>query len=82
MPQTTKQYFKDYFNESDKIDSSFEVTDSKGNTHIFDREMVLQEILSLPNSNQKQIRDRFVIIDFKNGDINHFIKYILKGLVK
>mgnify|MGYP001583285306 CR=1 FL=1 len=82
MAQSTKQYFKDFFEEKDSIKDSFEVTDSQGTLHVFDKQMVLQEILALPNKNQKQIRDRFVIIDFKNGDINHFIEYILKGLVK
>jgi len=82
MAQSTKQYFKDFFEEKDSIKDSFEITDSQGTLHVFDKQMVLAEILALPNKNQKQIRDRFVIIDFKNGDINHFIEYILKGLVK
>jgi hypothetical protein len=82
MAQSTKQYFKDFFEESDKINDSFQVTDSKGTVHIFDKNQVLQEILSMPNSIQKKIRNRFIYIDYKDGDINNFIEYILKGLVK
>jgi hypothetical protein len=82
MAQSTRQYFKDYFEESNKINDSFEVTDSKGNVHIFDRDQVLREILAMPNSTQKRIRTKFAQIDYVNGDINNFINYMLKGLVK
>lgn len=81
MAQTTSQYFRDFFREKDNIEDQFTVKDSKGNTHIFDKDMVLREILSMPSSTQKKIRQKFVQIDYANGDINHFIKYMLKGLV-
>ena len=82
MANEQDRYFKDYWAETDKIDDEFFITDSKGTQHIFDKEQVLVEILAMPNSIKKKIRHNFVIIDFKNGDPNHFIKYILKGLVK
>ena len=81
MAQTTKQYFKDYFEESDSIQDVFEVTDSKGTLHIFDKDQVLAEILAMPLQTQKQIRNKFIYIDFKRGNMNHLIKYLLKGLV-
>jgi len=76
------RYFKDFFEEKSNIDDEFVVEDSKGQTHIFMKDQVLEEILAMDNSTKKKIRTKFVQIDFKNGDINHFIKYMLKGLVK
>lgn len=81
MVQSDKQYFKDYFEESDKIKDSFTVVDKRGVTHIFDKEQVLVEINAMPKSVQKKIRSKFVQIDYRNGNPNHFIEYVLKGLV-
>lgn len=30
----------------------------------------------------KQIRDTLVIIDFKNGDVFHYLDYLTKGMLK
>jgi hypothetical protein len=81
MAQSDKQYFIDFFKESDVIDDSFTVVDKKGTTHIFDKRQVLNEILAMPSSIKKKVRHKFVQIDFKRGDINHFITYLLQGLV-
>ena len=82
MGNEQDKYFKDFFAEKDSIDDEFIVVDSKGQTHVFDKDQVLVEILAMPNDIKKKIRNKFVIIDFKRGDINHFINYMLKGLVK
>ena len=82
MVQSDKQYFKDFFEENKSIQNGFIVKDKKGMTHIFDREQVLVEILNLPASTMKKVRTKFVQIDFRHGNINHFINYLLKGLVK
>ncbi len=39
-------------------------------------------IARLDVSTQEKIRKNFILIDFKNGDILHFYKYIAKGIAK
>lgn len=81
MAQSDDQYFKDFFEEKTSIDDSFTVIDKKGTTHVFDKQMVLAEILNMSKGTKKMVRRKFTQIDYANGDINHFIKYLLKGLV-
>lgn len=76
-----KKYFKTFFEEKDSILDMFEIVDKKGETHFFDKENVLNQLLSFDKITQKEIREKFIHIDFLNGDINQFIKYILQGLV-
>jgi len=81
MAQSDKQYFKDFFNEKESINDEFVIVDKRGVTHVFEKEQVLVEILALSKTNQKKVRNKFVQIDFGNGDINHFIKYMLRGML-
>ena len=76
-----ESYISRYFAESDKINSEFTIEDSKGNTHIFDKEQVEAEINAMPKDIQKKIENVLTQIDFNNGDPNHFLEYVLKGLV-
>ena len=79
------QYFKMFFAETDKITDFCFVKESEinGTLHIFEynltKEDILKEILKMPIAIKEQIRDKFIQIDFKNGDINHFVNYILEG---
>ena len=81
-------YFKMYFKETDKI-QEFNATISKeikGELHIFEYNFtkadILKIILNLPEDIKAKIRTTFIQIDFRNGDINHFIDYILNGHIK
>ena len=39
-------------------------------------------ICSAPNEIMSQIRNTFVKIDFKNGDVNHYWNYLTEGMLK
>lgn len=45
-------------------------------------EMQIDFICNQPAPVQKQIRMNFVKIDFLNGDVNHFWKYLTDGMLK
>ena len=43
---------------------------------------VVEFICSLPLEVQKDCRNKLVYIDFKNGDVFHFLDYIANGMAK
>lgn len=43
--------------------------------------VVIEYIKNLPIENQEQTKEILVKIDFQNGDVRHFLKYIAKGIV-
>ena len=53
----------------------------RGENHSLPLQVVNDAILSLDKNIQKQIRNKLVMIDFNNGDILDFYKYIVKGLI-
>ena len=80
-----KRYFQLYFKETDKIQEYNEVKEVtiNGTLHILEynltKEDILKIILSLNEELRQKIRNTFIQIDFKNGDINHYINYLMKG---
>lgn len=77
------RYLQMYFKESDKINdfSFYKEVEVNGELHIFTFDYTKADILkilcSFDKEIQETIRETFIKIDFKNGDINHFIEYIL-----
>jgi hypothetical protein len=43
---------------------------------------VLSAIISAPENEQKEIQKMLVMIDFKNGDVMHFLRHLAKALSK
>lgn len=43
---------------------------------------VLSVLMSAPDDEQAKAKNIFVMIDFKNGDVYHFIKHMAKALDK
>lgn len=44
-------------------------------------EVVIEFIKSLPYEQQIKIKDTIVKIDFMNGDVYHYFKYLARGMV-
>jgi hypothetical protein len=51
-----------------------------GVTHLIDTDVVIEHIKIAPISEQKQIKDVIVKIDFVNGNVNHFFKHLAQAL--
>lgn len=43
---------------------------------------VLEFIYQMPTDIQKKVAKTFIQIDFKNGDIMHYIEYLANGMAK
>ena len=71
---------KTYFEEKEIPYEVFEI-ENNGELHLIDNEMIIESIGNMPIAIQKKIRDKITAIDFMNGDINDFLKYIAKGLI-
>lgn len=72
-----------FFQEKDLPVQSWEIVDVNGNTHFIDSNVVINTILTNPNEQEtKEIIKTLRRIDFYNGDVMHFIKFLAEGLVK
>lgn len=65
------------------LQHTFEIpSDSLFGNHFVPMEVVLEFIESLDNQTQSKIKETLVLIDFKNGNVLHYLEYITKGMVQ
>ena len=83
MIQTTT-YLRTLLNEKGiSLDYTFEIPSE----NIFGKqfvpiEVVIEFIGSLDKGTQLKIQETLMIIDFKNGNVIHFLEFITKGMVE
>lgn len=76
------KYLDDFFNEKDIEPRTFEVKHD-GTVHLVDNAFLIEVICqSTPRTEQEQIAGILRQIDFKNGDVNHFLAHLAEGYVK
>lgn len=73
-------WFRTFIEEKDLPVVNWEI-EHDGNLHMIDNYDMVEIICELPSENQRQIKDKLVAIDFMNGDVNHFLKYLAKGYI-
>jgi hypothetical protein len=76
----TNSYLYKFFEEKEIPDKMFEVTDKNGVTHYIPNTVVIEFIAKTQGSERKQIEDTLRKIDFKNGDVNHFLKHLATAI--
>jgi len=65
------------------LQHTFEIpSDSLFGNHFVPMEVLLEFIESLDNQTQSKIKETLVLIDFKNGNVLHYMEYITKGMVQ
>jgi len=77
----TEEYFENFFAEKEIPYEEFSF-DHNNNIHFIDTDFVIELIKSTKGNEAKQIRDILVGIDFRNGNVNHFLKHLAEGYVK
>ena len=78
-----EKYLRTLLNEkgiSEDYVFSFDTDDFWGH-HIIPMEVVIEFIDNLDPKTQKQIKDTLVMIDFKNGDILHYLEFITRKMI-
>jgi hypothetical protein len=78
----SKRYLQVFFKEKDLPFQAWEIESSSGVVHMIDSEVVIEAVLNAPSEEQEKIAAIIRQIDFKNGDVNHFLKHLAKGLVE
>ena len=51
-------------------------------THIFDYGYIVQAIKTAPTQEQEAIKEMLTKIDFANGDVKHYLRYLAQALCK
>ncbi len=72
---------KTYFEEKQLAYELFEIP-INGEIHLVDNETIINAISGMPVDMQKKIRDKITMIDFRNGNINIFLKDLANQLLK
>lgn len=78
----TKTYLQRFFEEKKIGFQIFEIKDKDNTTHFIDTDVVIETIMNTSANEQEQIATILRKIDFKNGSVSHFLKYLAHGLVK
>lgn len=79
---TTKTFLKTFFEEKQLPEKTFEVKHGE-TVHFVENGFVIDLILNHTSGwEQGRIRDIICQIDFKNGDVNHFLEHLAKGYVE
>jgi len=77
---TFTKWLETFLEEKNAPAKSWEI-DANGTTHFIDSDVVIEAIKTTSGQEQAQIKNTLVMIDFKNGDINHFFEHLARGLV-
>ena len=79
----TEKYLRTLLNEKGiSEDYVFTIdTDDFWGHHIIPMEVVIEFIDNLDTNTQTKIKDTLVMIDFKNGDILHYLEFITRKMI-
>jgi len=78
--KTFNKWFDTFLEEKAAPHQDFEI-EANGTMHFLDTDVVIEAIKSASAEEQEGIKNTLVMIDFKNGDINHFFNHLAHGLV-
>lgn len=71
---------KKYFEEKELGYKEWEF-ELEGILHFISNEAIIEAILEAPKAEQKKIGKMISKIDFKNGDINDYLKHLARGYI-
>ena len=74
-------YLDTFFEEKQLPSELFKLTDTLGTLHIMDTEAIIEIIKSAPEREQKVIADTLRKIDFVNGDVMKYLKFLAQAFV-
>jgi hypothetical protein len=77
----TAKYLDLFFEEKEINFEMFEIN-HEGQMHLIDTDFVIELIKGAPTGEQDQIANQLRKIDFVNGNVNHFLKFLAEAFVK
>lgn len=75
------KYLKTFFEEKQLPPVSWELTADDGTVHFIDSEVVLEHMATASVAEQNKIADVIRQIDFRNGDVNDYLKHLAGALI-
>lgn len=73
-------YLKNFFDEKDLDEQTYTAESPSGETHIFTTGVVIEAIMAAPTSEQDGIAHIIRQIDFRNGNVHHFLNHLAQAL--
>lgn len=81
-PSKFEEWFRTFLDEKDLEVVEF-MTTIGSDIHVYDNYDVAEWIISnLSPADQAEVKKKIVYIDFKNGDVNHFLAHMGKGFAE
>jgi hypothetical protein len=78
----SKAYLERFFEEKDLAYESWSIASEDGTEHLIDTDYVIESIFATSKTEQTKIADTIRKIDFANGNVNHYLKFLAGVLVK
>jgi hypothetical protein len=75
------KYLKTFFEEKNLPEVEWELKDRSGQTHWISNEVVIEHILIAPEHEKKGLADMIRKLDFKNANINDYLKHLAGALI-
>jgi hypothetical protein len=63
------------------LEETFTLLNSEGVENFMPYAVVIEHIKIAPQHEQKAIKEMIVKIDFKNGDVRHFLRHLAQAIV-
>ena len=80
----TTTFFNTFFAEKDLIEEIYEVEAKTGGifgtTHLIPTTAVIEKIKTTRGEEAKQIENILRQIDFRNGDVHHFLRHLAQAM--
>lgn len=75
-PKMPTQYLRDFFTEKDIETDTFQKVASDGTLHFVDNDIVVEYMTFMQEAEAEQVTSILRMIDFRNGDVNHFLEHL------
>lgn len=80
IQKQNKKYLKDFFDEKEIPFTFFELTDSTGEYHLINTDVVIEFIFSLEETNE--VVSKLRQLDFYNAPIVPFLEHVAKFIIE
>ena len=79
---TATQYIQNFFDEKVIPETTFEVLSENGTPNFISNMAVIEQIKACSAAEQNNVSNVLRQIDFKNGDVNHFLEHLAGSMAQ
>jgi penicillin-binding protein-related factor A (putative recombinase) len=82
MAKTKNQKYLETFFEEKEIKHEMLEIEHAGEIHMIHTNAIINMIMQAPKTEQETIANTLRKIDFVNGDVNHYLKFLAEAYIK